>query len=194
MRLLDFGCGSGGFLARMHAQGWHVTGVDASAAAVAEVREVLGLEAFHGTLPHPRLVPGSFDVVTMWESLEHLHQPLDALRHARTLLASGGRLYVSVPNIEGLPFRWFGEAWTGLDLPRHLTHFSPATLRAMLDRAGLVPGRASFVRHATWIARSAARAKRLRWLRFRPAARLAARWCALRGRGDCIMVEAEVEG
>ena len=50
------------------------------------------------------------------------------LREARDLLAPGGKLVVAVPNIDSLPFRWFGRHWFGLDLPRHLTHFTPASL------------------------------------------------------------------
>src|SRR5205823_1209681 len=135
-RLLDFGCGGGSYLERMARQGWRVTGVDASPAAVNRIRNDLGLNAHVGSLPHARLHAESFDVVTMWHSLEHVHDPLDVLRQARRLLAPGGKLVVAVPNIDSLPFRWFGHAWYGLDLPRHLTHFSAWTLKLMLQRAG----------------------------------------------------------
>src|SRR4051812_34000167 len=66
-RLLDFGCGGGSFLQRMHGQGWHVTGVDFSEPTVQRVREELGLQVFSGSLPHPALDPASFDVITMWQ-------------------------------------------------------------------------------------------------------------------------------
>ena len=135
-RLLDFGCGGGAYLERMHRQGWDVTGLDVSAAAVECVRTRLGLRALLGTLPHPELKPATFDVVTMWHSLEHVHEPLEVLRAAHQLLAPGGKLLVATPNIDSLPFRWFGQAWYGLDLPRHLTHFSSRTLRRLLERAG----------------------------------------------------------
>ena len=46
------------------------------------------------------------------------------------------QLLVVAPNIDSLPFRWFGSAWNGLDLPRHLTHFAPWTLQLLLERAG----------------------------------------------------------
>jgi SAM-dependent methyltransferase len=198
MRLLDVGCGSGFFLARMHAQGWRVTGLDASEAAVRRVRDELRLPALVGTLPHPGLTPGAFDVITLWQSLEHVYRPLDALRTARELLAPGGRLIVSVPNIAGAPFRWFGPAWTGLELPRHLTHFSPATLQEMLRRAGFEAGPVTMVRHVSWLRRSAREARRRRigpwWigpLRIHPISRAVAWWLALRGESDCIMVTAE---
>ena len=154
-RLLDFGCGGGSYLQRMHKQGWTVTGLDVSEKAVLRIRDELGLEAFAGTLPHPALKPASFDVITMWHALEHVHDPLRVLRDARSLLAPGGKLLVAVPNIDSLPFRWFGGSWFGLDLPRHLTHFTPWTLTLMLQRAGYRPGHVKMLRHSEWMRSSA---------------------------------------
>src|SRR5262249_43958686 len=147
-RLLDFGCGSGAFLARMRQDGWQVTGVDTSEAAVDRVRGEMGIRALLGSLPHHALNPASFEVITMWHSLEHVHSPLDVLRAARELLVPGGRLFIAVPNIDSLPFRWFGATWYGLDLPRHLTHFAPWTLQLMLERSGFRVGPIRMVRHS----------------------------------------------
>src|SRR5437588_3368376 len=154
-RLLDFGCGGGSFLTRMRGLSWKVTGLDVSAAAVERVRKELGLEALVGSLPHPDLQPASFDLVTMWHSLEHVHNPLEILREAHRLLRPGGQLIVAVPNIDSLAFRWFGSAWYALDLPRHITHFAPWTLQLMLERAGFRPGRVRQIRHSNWIRESA---------------------------------------
>lgn len=196
-RLLDFGCGGGTFLKRMHDRGWRVLGLDASAAAVRRVRGQLGLDALLGSLPHPELSPNSFDVITMWQSLEHVHRPLEVLEHACRLLAPGGQLIASVPNIDSAPFRWFGPDWYGLDLPRHLTHFSPATLRQMLRRAGLRVEYVRMVRHNSWLQASARRAisrrcgpRRLRWLAVRPLCRLASLYCLLTRQSDCITATA----
>jgi 2-polyprenyl-3-methyl-5-hydroxy-6-metoxy-1,4-benzoquinol methylase len=197
-RLLDFGCGGGSFLARMAKQGWDVLGVDVSSRAVEQIRTQLGLPALVGSLPHQELQPCRFDVITMWESLEHVHQPLGVLREAYRLLVPGGRLMVSVPNIDSLPFRWFGHAWYGLDLPRHLTHFAPWTLQLMLQHAGFRVGRPRMVRHANWLCGSANLAcqSRLkprwrRWLANKSIARLASIYCYLRSESDCMVVTAE---
>ncbi len=196
-RLLDFGCGGGSFLERMHRQGWHVLGLDVSPAAVERVRSVLGLPALQGTLPHADLAPESFDVLTMWHSLEHVHRPLEVLREAYRLLAPGGKLIVAVPNIESLPFRWFKDSWYGLDLPRHLTHFSPWTLHLMLEHVGFCVGPIRMVRHSDWF-RSSARLScqgggAPRWhrlLTFKPLSRLATWYSYLSAQCDCMIVAA----
>ena len=197
-RLLDFGCGGGGFLQHMHRRGWRVLGLDASGPAVQRVREKLGLPALVGSLPHPELKPGSFDVITMWHSLEHVHAPLDVLRQARRLLVPGGRLVVAVPNIDSLPFRWFGPAWYALDLPRHLTHFAPWTLQLMLESAGFRTGPIRMVCRSGWLRRSAKTACRSpyrscwhRWLTVRAPSRLATWYSYLTHQADCMMVTAE---
>jgi SAM-dependent methyltransferase len=182
----------------MHGQGWHVTGLDTSAAVVESIRTELGLPALAGTLPHPDLGSASFDLVTMWHSLEHVHAPLEVLREAHRLLVPGGKLVVAVPNIDSLPFRWFGHAWLGLDLPRHLTHFAPWTLYLMLHRAGFRVGPIQMVRHSGWLRRSARLACQnpmaSRWhrcLKWSPAARLATWYGYITQQADCMMVVAE---
>jgi 2-polyprenyl-3-methyl-5-hydroxy-6-metoxy-1,4-benzoquinol methylase len=196
-RLLDFGCGGGSFLARMHRQGWQVTGIDIASDAIEHIRRDLGLKGLVGTLPHRSLRPASFDVITMWHSLEHVHNPLEVLREAYFLLAPGGKLLVGAPNIDSLPFQWFGRAWYGLDLPRHLTHFNPQTLTWMLERAGFRIGRMRMVKQTGWLRSSAMlgaqRPDRKRWygwLQGKTGSRLASWYSCFIGRGDCMMVTA----
>lgn len=197
-RLLDFGCGGGAFLKTMADRGWQVTGLDASVGAGRAVQEELGLKVLTGTLPHPELPPCSFDVVTMWQSLEHVHRPLTILREAYRLLVPGGKLVVATPNVESLPFYWFGSSWFGLDLPRHLTHFTPKTLRATLETAGFRVDLQRYLRHGDWLrssARLAAAGGRggawARLLRWKPAAKAVAWACYAAGMGDCMMAVAE---
>jgi len=198
-RLLDFGCGGGSFLDRMHRQGWSVTGVDVAPAAIEMVKSAVGVRALQGTLPHPDLEPASFDVITMWHSLEHAHRPLSVLRAARQLLAPSGKLLIAVPNLAGWPFRWFGPSWFGLDLPRHLCHFTPTTLKLMLAEAGFPGAAVRMIRHSDWLRSSAklacARPHVTAWQRgltLKPLARLAAWSCYLFGRSDCMLATAQV--
>jgi SAM-dependent methyltransferase len=154
-RLLDFGCGAGEFLCRMRGLGWNVTGLDISEEVVGRLRVELNLHTLAGTLPHPELADGSFEAVTMWQALEHVHRPLEVLRAAFRLLTPGGKLLVAVPNIDSHSYHWFGTAWYALDVPRHLTHFTPVTLRLMLHRAGFDVGEVRMIRHPGWVRHSA---------------------------------------
>jgi SAM-dependent methyltransferase len=197
-RLLDFGCGGGSYLCEMAARGWQVTGMDSSIQTVQSIREQYGFDVVAGTLPHPDLTPGSFDVITMWQSLEHVSEPLEVLRAAYELLVSGGKLIVAVPNFESLSAEWFGENWYGLDLPRHLTHFVPGTLSEMLQTSGFrVSAMRSWV-HADWLRSSAGQAiasgkrgLRTNLLHWKPLSRLMAWYSHLRGRPDSIVAVAE---
>ncbi len=194
-RLLDFGCGQGAFLELMYLQGWQVTGLDMCAEVVQRIRRELDLPALVGTLPHPELSPAQFDVVTMWQSLEHVQRPLATLQHAYDLLVPGGKLLVNVPNIQSGAFGWFGSAWFNLELPIHLTHFSPQTLRQMAQRAGFRVQRLQMIRNTDWLCQSALLAcqKRLpgpRWLRRRWLARLTSSYLCWTGRSDSMLLVA----
>lgn len=197
-RLLDFGCGSGSFLKRMADQGWDVVGLDAAVGAVRQVQEELGLTGLVGTLPHPDLQPGSFELVTMWHSIEHVHDPVGILREAYRLLVPGGKIVIACPNIESWAFERFGANWFGLDVPRHLTHFTPTTLGLALQTAGFRIETRRTIRHSDWLRSSAKRAatndstdtlaKMLSW---KPLAKLAAWWVHLWGGSDCLLFVAQ---
>ena len=195
-RLLDFGCGSGSFLRRMADRGWTVTGLDNSVAVAQIVRDELGLNVHMGTLPYPELRPGSFDVITMWHSLEHVHEPLAVLRDAYELLVPGGKLIVAVPNAASWPAKWFGSSWFGLDVPRHLTHFTPRTLREMIATAGFSLESTRLIRHSDWLWSSANRAyatQTSHWaypLTSKPIAKFVAWLTYLAGKSDCQMAVA----
>jgi SAM-dependent methyltransferase len=74
--------------------------------------------------------------VSLWHVLEHLDDPGPALAHVASLLQPGGLLLVGVPNLASAQARLGRDRWFHLDLPRHRTHFTPAGLRALLERHG----------------------------------------------------------
>ncbi len=152
-RLLDFGCGAGAFVARMRVAGWDAEGMDLSPEAARVAREA-GLTVHESTLPGADLSPASYDAVTLWHALEHVPSPLATLRAVRDLLRPGGWMLAGGPRIDALAARWFGSAWFGYDLPRHLTHFTTETLARHIEKAGLEVvhvrsrSRPGFLRHS----------------------------------------------
>ena len=127
-RMLDVGCGSGTLLERFAERGWETYGVDPSSAAVAAAARG-GARVHQGTLRDQPWEPASFQLVTFEHSLEHIGDPIDALRRARALLAPGGLLLVIVPNWACWQRRLlFRNRWFPLDVPRHQQHFSPRAL------------------------------------------------------------------
>jgi SAM-dependent methyltransferase len=135
-RLLDVGCGKGRFLEAARAAGWDVLGIEFAPASAEAARAAYGVEVIVGDFLELAL-EGGFDAVTMWHVLEHVPDPAAAVARAADLLRPGGRIVISVPNLASLQARFGGERWFHLDLPRHLFHFSPRSLSALVERAGL---------------------------------------------------------
>ena len=135
-RVLDVGCGDGRLLAAFAALGHPGTGTERTGDHPCPGGAAAGLEIRSGDLPDAGLPAASFHLCVYWHVLEHLHDPLASLVEAQRLLVPGGRLVVAVPNFESLQAAWAGRDWFHLDLPRHLFHFTPRSLAALLVRAG----------------------------------------------------------
>ena len=134
-RLLDVGCGSGGFMAFARDCGWSVVGVDPNEAAAEHARANLGLEVVNGTLEELPPSTGLFDMVTFWDVLEHAPDPMGLIKIAQSRLAEGGLIGITVSNISSLAAWVGGTGWYALrDV--HLTFFTPETLRKMVTLAG----------------------------------------------------------
>ena len=134
-RYLDVGCGSGGALGVARALGWEVTGVEVDEAAAEKARRFTA-EIHVGDVLSAPFAGGRFDVVTAYHVLEHVPDPVAVLRRMLRWLAPDGLLIVEVPNAGGLGAAMFGKSWSGLELPRHLSHFSPETLSRAVELAG----------------------------------------------------------
>ena len=134
-RLLDVGCGSGAYGASLIRLGWRVDGVEPDARAAALARQQ-GVNVQMTTAEDAAPPDDSYDVITLWHSLEHFSNPLAALRKLRPALRADGLLLVEVPNRAGWGAKLTGEYWFHWDLPRHRLHFTPASLRGILKQAG----------------------------------------------------------
>jgi 2-polyprenyl-3-methyl-5-hydroxy-6-metoxy-1,4-benzoquinol methylase len=134
-RLLEIGSNVGLFLDTARAHGWRARGIEPSRWAVEVGRERFGVDIEEKPLEQLDESAASADAVVMLDVLEHLVDPLDALRRLRPLLDDEGLLVVSTINLAGLHARVRRERWPWLIRP-HLHYFKPATLQALLGNAG----------------------------------------------------------
>ncbi|HEY8742796.1 MAG TPA: class I SAM-dependent methyltransferase [Chloroflexota bacterium] len=134
-RLLDIGCGGGGFLALARQAGYEVVGLDPDPVAL-KVASKQGVAVVQAGLPATGLKASSFDVITLSHVVEHLHNPVKGARELYRLLRPGGLVWLSTPNIESDGHRIFGRDWRGLECLRHLVLFTPASLAGVLRSAG----------------------------------------------------------
>lgn len=134
--ILDVGCGTGAFLNEMKIAGWEITGLEPDNLARKNAAELFGIE------PRPsqeifELPAKKFNAITLWHVLEHVHQLHEYLAQLKTLLADNGRLLIAVPNHTSHDAAHYQEHWAAYDTPRHLYHFSPASMKQLMRQHGL---------------------------------------------------------
>ena len=136
-RILDVGCASGTFLGAILAHGWHGEGVEPSAVQFELAKEALGAKCRlqQCSLQEAKL-EGKFDVVSLWDVLEHVADPVGFLQHCGQLLVPGGLIVLNVPDLDSLQARLLGERWPLL-LAEHLNYFNLSSLKLCATRAGL---------------------------------------------------------
>jgi SAM-dependent methyltransferase len=136
-RVLDVGSASGLFLAEAANAGWEVHGVEPSEDLCSVARATLcgrgQIEC--ATLEKSTLRP-PFDVITLWDVLEHVPDPIQFLNLCRGLLESGGYLFLNVPDLDSKEARLLGSRWPLL-LPEHLNYFNRPSLLRCGEHAGL---------------------------------------------------------
>jgi 2-polyprenyl-3-methyl-5-hydroxy-6-metoxy-1,4-benzoquinol methylase len=134
-RLLEIGCASGSFLHVMAQRGWDVEGIEFSSDAAATAR-ALGYQIETGAVETVEKPSDYFDLVIGWMVVEHLHDPIASLKKLARWTRAGGMLAISVPNAGSFEFGLFGARWYALQVPTHLFHYDPNTIRALLDASG----------------------------------------------------------
>lgn len=135
--ILDMGCGSGGFLSTMKGPSWKLYGIEMSGGAANVARDRCGAEVFVGDVVNAPFARGSFDAITAFNVIEHVYEPKEVLAKVAEWLKPGGVFYTMMPNIDSAGARMFRSYWYALELPRHLYHFSPNTLKSVARSAGL---------------------------------------------------------
>lgn len=135
--MLDVGCAMGFFMDEAAKRGWQVTGLDVSEFATEYVQERFGHTAYHGSLLDVELPEAPLDMVTMYDVIEHVPDPMGYIERVAEILRPGGVFELATPDIHSLPARLTGKRWIGYKLSEeHVYYFSEATLRTMLERAG----------------------------------------------------------
>lgn len=134
--LLDVGCATGIFLDGMRQRGWQVRGVEPNQDAAQYAQDRFGLDVFPGYLHEVKLESDTFDVVTIWDVLEHVPDPHAFVNDIYRVLKPGGLIIANLPNGEAWERYLFGKYWVGWEIPRHYRTFTPTSIKNFLTGQG----------------------------------------------------------
>lgn len=136
-RLLDIGTGTGYFPAAMQRKGWQVNAVEKNKQAREFGRTKFGIDVKDNSALM-EYAPGTFDVITLWHVLEHIENLDEMWMRFYDMLTETGILIIAVPNSASYDARFYGADWAAYDVPRHLWHFTPATIQMWGSKYGFV--------------------------------------------------------
>jgi 2-polyprenyl-3-methyl-5-hydroxy-6-metoxy-1,4-benzoquinol methylase len=120
----------------MKQKGWEVKGIEPDEGARAKAKNLFQL-VLDDTDSLETLIGGQFDAISLWHVLEHVHQLHDYIEKLKELLKRNGKIFIAVPNYRSLDAGIYRPYWAAYDVPRHLYHFSPRSMEALMERHGL---------------------------------------------------------
>jgi SAM-dependent methyltransferase len=135
--ILDIGCGTGAFLNEMKSASWNITGLEPEKKASKIASKLYGINTQNPEVLF-QLPKNSYDAITMWHVLEHVPDLNERIQELKNLLDNNGRLFVAVPNYTSGDAGRYGKYWAAYDVPRHLWHFSPKSIRTLFNKHGFV--------------------------------------------------------
>ena len=134
--ILDFGCGTGSFVHVMKEKEWKVTGIEPDAGARKLAKELYNLDVLPAT-DFKNLPSQSFDVITLWHVLEHIHDLHNYIEQFKKVLKDKGKVFIAVPNYNSSDADSYKLYWAAYDVPRHLYHFTPKSMAVLMQQHGL---------------------------------------------------------
>jgi SAM-dependent methyltransferase len=135
--ILDVGCAIGNFLeCVVRNPNWEAYGVEPNKFAAGFAKENVKATIYDCMLEETDFKDESFDVVTLWETIEHLQKPLELLKYCYRLIKKGGLFFISTPNVGGFEFKMIGKDHFNIGAPSHLNYFDTKTIIEILNRAG----------------------------------------------------------
>ena len=134
-KLIDVGCGIGYFLEFAKKRGWDVFGTEFTDEAIQKCSEK-GIKMEKGILDPENYIPGEFDIITSFEVIEHINNPVHELNSFHKLLRKGGLVYVTTPNFNSLLRYQLKSDYNAICYPEHLSYYTPNTLKKVFTRVG----------------------------------------------------------
>jgi SAM-dependent methyltransferase len=134
--LLEVGCGPGLLMTFFKKQGWNATGIERNEKMASVAREDYCLDV-RACAVEDLPIDEKFDLILMFNVLEHLSDPNEIIRHCRDRLNENGRIIITVPDYNCWQRRVFNQYWLHLDVPRHLNHFHVASMDFLADSMDL---------------------------------------------------------
>jgi 2-polyprenyl-3-methyl-5-hydroxy-6-metoxy-1,4-benzoquinol methylase len=133
--ILDYGCGTGEFLNYLKKKHLNVAGIEPTKMAREKANALLGNRVVENL---NNLKDQTFNAITLWHVLEHVHEINDTITSLKKILAKDGYLYIAVPNQNSHDSNRYNNYWAAIDVPRHLWHFTQETMSLLLKKNGLI--------------------------------------------------------
>jgi len=135
-RLLDVGSGTGYFLDHMKRHGYDVQGVEIDGDARTATKKKFGIQVEEPSTFLTGQLPQKVDAITLWHVLEHLHDLEGYMQSIRNQLTNDGVVLIAVPNHASYDATYYKKHWAAYDVPRHLWHFTPETVKRLAEKSG----------------------------------------------------------
>jgi 2-polyprenyl-3-methyl-5-hydroxy-6-metoxy-1,4-benzoquinol methylase len=131
-KILDYGCGTGEFLNAIKKAGWNAKGIEPGLEAKNYARSHYLLEVYDSS-EISNLPQRTFDIITLWHVLEHIHKLNETIKIFKKLLTENGKLIIAVPNSDAADSKIYKNEWAAYDVPRHLYHFDAETIKQLFQ-------------------------------------------------------------